>query len=349
MSNCSFRFEIQHANVTFAHLNFSSGYVVAKDSYLVFNHCIFVNFVMFGMTTEIANLCLMHTLQNAIYMMVLNYEPCNKITIEMMACEWHHLPEPETIFTDTNSIDGIQVMCMEAYVRISDTFMADKEVSLKTSSNSVLKVANSTFDETDSFRASPGGLVLEMGSDPMVAIENSFFIRMRYSDIAILSSILNDNNGEIIGAIMINTWVTSTVNKATQLVVRDTYFLENQGAISLKVYGHFKAEIENCTFDGNQTLESRGTITFLHHPFSFSSSSKRPCISTKNCVFNNNKAGVNLFNMGVMHLNEQLSSLHVTNVTQVEIKAHLINVHVIETMQLGNLTVNTFLHSSKFA
>ena len=342
-SNCSFIFEIQHVNVTFAHLNFSSGYVVAKDSYLVFNHCIFVSFVMFGMTTEIANLYLMHTLKNDIYMMVWNYEPCNKITIEMMACEWHHLPEPETILTDTNSIDGIQVMCAETYVRISDTFMADKEVSLKTSSNSVLKVANSTFDGTDSFRTFPGGLLLEMGLDPTVTIENCFFIRMRYSDIAILSSILNDNNGDIIGAITINAWVTSRTNKATQLVVRDTYFLENQGAISLKVYGHFKAEIENCTFDDNQAIESGGAIGFLHHPFSFSSSSTRPRISIKNCVFNNNKAGVNPFNMGATHLNEKLSSWLVTNVTQVEIKAHLINVHVIETMQLGNLKARKIL------
>ena len=342
-NNCSFIFEILHVNVTFAHLNFTSGYVMAKDSHLVFNHCIFVNFVMFGMTTEIANLYLMHTLKNDIYTMALNYEPCNKITIEMMFSEWHHLPEPETILTDTNSIDGIQIMCSESYVRISDTFMADKEVSLKTSGNSVLKVANSTFDGTDSSRAFPGGLVLEMGSDPTVAIENCFFIRMRYSDIAILSSILNDNNGNIIGAITINAWVTSKVNKATQLAVRDTYFFENQGAIALKVYGRFKAEIENCTFHNNQAMESGGAIRFLHHLFSFSSSSKRPRISIKNCVFKNNKAGVNPFNMGATHLNEQLSSWLMTNVTQVEIKAHLINVHVIETMQVGNLKARKIL------
>ena len=341
--NCSFIFEILHANVTFAHLNFSSGYVVAKDSYLVFNHCIFVDFVMFGMTTEIANLYLMHTSENDINLMILNYEPCYKITIEMMSCEWHHLPEPETILTDTNSIDGIQVMCQEVDVRVSDTFMADKEVSLKTSENSVLKVTNSTFDGTGSLRTLPGGLFLEMGSDPMVTIESCSFIRMRYSDIAILSSIINDNDQNIIGALTINAWeFTSKADKATHLVLKDTYFLENQGAITLKVFGLFKTEIENCTFDDNQALDGGGAIGFHHHQFA-SSSRKKPHISIINCVFNNNKAGVNPFNMGAKHLNEQLSSWLMTNVTQVDIKAHLINVHLIETMQLGNLKARKIL------
>ncbi len=115
----------------------------------------------------------------------------------------------------------------------------------------------------------------------------------------------------------------SVSRRITHLFIKNVRFIENQRAIDIKGRYHVNTHIEGCNFQGNEVFEEGAAIRVTDRI--------QGTLTVVNTIFVNNQAGVNPFNMPVIHTNEVISFHRMSNVTGYEQNHKKIQIHMINT------------------
>ena len=188
-----FVFIFENANVLIRNVGFKHGSLLALNSYIQIIDSTFVNGQIYLMDHKTIN----HYSQNNFTLKNLDQKmlnaaesnksdqslQCTSVRLGLHQVQWGYANDDVTdIYLDSLITDGIQVICHNINIEITDSILADKQIFVYAISHLDFRFIRSTFKGLEDGRNVQGGIKLNTFISPLILIEDSSISSLLFSN-----------------------------------------------------------------------------------------------------------------------------------------------------------------------